>query len=327
MRSIAIAAVKQVIAEFPNEILEQITSLEQRLEELITNDLTDPLEILYTQTIHELSGEIITGLPSRLAIFKKRFDEIVDASEMESAAFEPFRKKIILALGYKHWREVFYPKYFAKLGIKACVYCNAQSTLSIKREQITGTTDWVRRAKFQVDHFLAKNGYPCFSISLFNLNPVCASCNNVKSTKKILFELYEDQPGASPFHFYLEKESKGRFLNSRKLDDIVIKVRSDQKATRGFVDHIGLFEIEGIYSEYRDVAEELLLKAEVYTLDYKRTLLNSFKGYLTPENINRMLTGNYIAEDELHKRPLSKFVRDISLDLGLIEHDNEANHQ
>ncbi|MDR6942931.1 hypothetical protein [Mucilaginibacter pocheonensis] len=326
MRSIAIAAVRQVIAEFPNDILKQKTYLEQNLEALIDNDLTDPLEILYAQTIHELSGEIITAIPSILATLKKNFDEIVDASVMESAPFESFRKKIILALGYKHWREVFYPKYFAKLGIKTCVYCNAQATLSIKRKQVPGTTDWVRRAKFQVDHFLAKNSYPCFSISLFNLNPVCASCNNVKSTKKILFELYEDQPGASPFHFYLEKESKGRFLNSRKLDDIVIKVKSDHKATRGFADHIGLFEIEGIYSEYRDVAEELLLKAEVYTPDYKKTLRNTFKDYITSENINRLLTGNYVAEDELHKRPLSKFVRDVSLDLGLIEPANQANH-
>ncbi|WCT11029.1 hypothetical protein [Mucilaginibacter jinjuensis] len=320
MRAIAINAVKQVISHFSKDIKTQQTDIENRLQELIDTPLTDNRQLRYARLLKTKAAKIITAEPKDLLKMQAEFDRIIHADDMESDVYETFRKQILTKLRYSHRRSVFYPAYFGRIGIKACVYCNAQSALTITRKKEKDTDETRLQAKFQVDHYLAKKAYPCFSISLFNLYPVCSSCNNVKGTKKIDFSLYVDQPATSNFKFYLEKGSKGKYLNSRDLQDVKICLDSGNKALPAdYSDYATLFELEGIYKEYKDVASELILKAEVYTSDYKRTLLNSFQNYMKAENIDRLITGNYTAEEEIHQRPLAKFVRDISIDVGLIE--------
>lgn len=110
-----------------------------------------------------------------------------DANEEEE---KPFRDKLIEKMGYKKRRSDFYPKYFQKLGVKACVYCNSQLTVtvnsyeykkdgSIKQDEV--------KEKFQVDHYLPKSEYPCFSISLFNLFALHVIIARVQSTSTLIF--------------------------------------------------------------------------------------------------------------------------------------------
>ncbi len=316
MRAISLVTVDQAISHFPDEIAGQITKVKSRLQAMLDTPLVEEKEIQYLTLLIEKIAEIITAKPGRLAVLKNEFDEIISGQTMADDLYEDFRTEINRQLWYVHWREIFYPKYFAKLGIKVCVYCNAQSALVIEREE-SGD----QQAKFQVDHYLPKKEYPCFSIALFNLYPVCASCNNIKSTKKILFELYVDSPTTSTYNFYLEKD-KGEYLSSRDIEDIKICVDGPVLPDGSdYSDFVKLFGLKGIYNHYRDIAEELILKAEIYTPGYRASLLHSFAEYMQPENINRLITGNYTEEDSIHKRPLSKFVRDISIDVGLIEKD------
>ena len=322
MRSITVSSVRKLISHYKIEIGRQQEKMEMKLQNLIDEELSESKQLEYTKLLKKKAREIITADPSTLESLMKLFDNIIDAKEMETQAYEVFRKLIITSLGYSALRSNFYPMYFARLGIKACVYCNSQSTLSVRRAKTSSSDEVKIQGKYQIDHYLSKNSYPCFSISLFNLYPVCGSCNNVKGTKKIDFLLYTEKPDSSSFQFYLEKECQGRFLISRNTDDIIIRLKPLQKKLQaGFSDYAKLFELEGIYEQHKDVAEELILKAEVYTTAYKSTLLNSFSDFIKPDNIDRLITGNYTLEDELHKRPLSKFVRDISKSIGLIKEE------
>ncbi len=61
--------------------------------------------------------------------------------------------------------------YMKKLGIKACVYCNAAYAVA--------TDD--NKATFQVDHYYPKSKYPFLCTSFFNLFPSCMHCNQIKS--------------------------------------------------------------------------------------------------------------------------------------------------
>lgn len=322
MRSIKLSSVAGLILHYKNELDMQQKSMETKLQKLIDYELFEPEQLAYTKLLRKKSREIITADPSALEALMKLFDSIINSEEIATKSYEVFRKQIISSLGYSKLRSDFYPRYFFKLGIKACVYCNSQSTLSIKRTKIPGMDKTRIQGKFQVDHYISKNSYPCFSISLFNLYPVCGSCNNVKGTNKIDFLLYTSKSNTSSLQFYLAKESHGRFLISRDPNDIIIGLKSLQKTLPpGFSDFAKLFEIEGIYEQYKDVAEELILKAEIYTPAYKLALVNSFPDFIKPENIDRIITGNYTLEEDIHKRPLSKFVRDISKSIGLIKED------
>lgn len=108
-------------------------------------------------------------------------------------------------LGYTHKRSNLFPEVFQKIGIKTCVYCNGQSTITIGEDKIS--------ARYELDHYYSKSEYPYLSIAIFNLYPACTPCNSRKSNTEYegYFELYKDQVKSSPFKFELNKVSKALF--------------------------------------------------------------------------------------------------------------------
>ena len=77
-----------------------------------------------------------------------------------------------------------------------------------------------------------------------------------------------------------------------------------------------------LYQVHSDIIEELLWKKEYYSKPYTERIESLFKENemkgLTESEINRFLTGAYTDSKEYGKRPLSKFVTDISRNIGLI---------
>mgnify|MGYP001451885935 CR=1 FL=1 len=227
-------------------------------------------------------------------------------------AKSPIKNQILDALGYKSLRNSFYPKYFNDIGIKACVYCNSQLTITANKKS----------AKFDVDHYHPKDDYPFLSISLFNLYPSCASCNRLKSTKKVKFELYTDEVSKtklSDYKFKLESNAKAKYLTTKNKESIEFSFEEPIYPS-GYKKFNDVFHIEGIYKTQLDLIEELIIKSQVYNENYLKSLKNSFgKLNLHPELFKRMLVGNYTEDRDIHKRPMSKLVMDIAKELELIK--------
>ena len=84
-------------------------------------------------------------------------------------------------------------------------------------------------------------------------------------------------------------------------------------------ENLGLIEL---YQVHSDIIEELLWKKEYYSEPYRERIESLFKEYrvkgFTNSEINRFITGAYTDSNEYGKRPLSKFVTDISRNIGLI---------
>jgi len=224
---------------------------------------------------------------------------------------------ILDALNYTYLRKSFYPKYFKSIGIKACVYCNSQLTLSVNKMSSNGYS-----AKFDVDHYHSKDEYPFLSISLFNLYPACASCNRLKGTKKIEFELYSDdltKTKKSEYKFKLESNAKAKYLTTKDSKEIEFTFiePSYSVGTNNFNE---VFHIQGIYQSQVDLIEELIIKSQIYNDTYLKNLQDNFKKLnLHPELFKRMLVGNYTEDKDIHKRPMSKLVMDIAKELELIK--------
>ena len=68
---------------------------------------------------------------------------------------------------------------------------------------------------------------------------------------------------------------------------------------------------------------ELLVKKAYYPQSYIDELSNF--GF-SQDEVYRYLFSNYNQDDDLHKRPLSKLVRDISEELGLIYNISERGN-
>lgn len=226
-------------------------------------------------------------------------------------------------LNYKNKRDTFYPKYFQKIGIKSCVYCNSQLTITIEKIIYLKTkvnNEFI--AKFQVDHFYPKDKYPYLSVSLYNLYPTCASCNNAKKVTEVSFNLYQDNVLPSKYKFALDIKSKAKFITSRDINDIEFKFIDFEKPDEKIVvkgSFEDTFQINGIYKTQKDLAEEIILKSQIYNKAYKEKLISSFPDIFNNKNLgNRIILGNYCEPEEIHKRPMAKFMQDIAKDIGLI---------
>jgi len=228
---------------------------------------------------------------------------------------------ILNALDYTTLRSDFYPKYFREVGIKACVYCNSSLAVSVDRIDNDGKDDI--RAKFQVDHFYPKSDFPMFSISLFNLYPSCASCNNVKNDKMVKFNLYSNISSElenSNFRFKLSAYDEAKYLLYKKGKEIDFDFLEEKDLPKNFYTFQDTFDIKGIYDTQKDLISDLVDKSLVYDFYYKKSLNDNFpKLFLTKEHFERFLLGNYPRVQDIHKRPMSKFMQDIAKDLGIID--------
>lgn len=221
------------------------------------------------------------------------------------------KDEILNVLGYETKRAHFYPQYFSELGIKSCVYCNSQLTLSLKKEKV-GKDRKKYIAKFQVDHYYPKSKYPYLSIALFNLYPTCASCNNAKNDKEVHFQLYQEKHLIQNdlMGFSLNHAQKSTFLVTR--DSRHIEYTFINKTS---LEYDELFHITEIYNSQKDIAEEIILKAQAYD-ENLREQLKKF-GVINDAQIDRLILGNYTDSHEIHKRPMAKFMQDIAREAGL----------
>jgi hypothetical protein len=194
-----------------------------------------------------------------------------------------------------------------EIGIKTCVYCNAQLALTIDLRRITRGKrkgDYIRKGNFELDHFYPKSKYPFLATSFYNLIPCCSNCNKSKSDNE------------SNFHLYTENDE----LESFMLSDLAIKFESTNGDEELLTNHQELFRISEIYDTQKDIAEELIHKSKAYTCAYKKSLVRGFKS-IFPDIaiIDRLIVGNYTEPNDIHKRPLSKFTQDIARQLKLIK--------
>jgi len=243
------------------------------------------------------------------------FNRIIDEKIIESVTHKTFRDQILDKLDYTEMRNVLLPKHYSKIGIKACVYCN--SNLTITLEEQSGKI----RARLQADHYHPKAKYPFLSIAFFNLYPVCAPCNNIKSEKEINFELYTNtlkRTEESDFTFEYVRTSIANYLIHNNIEYLEFNFLEPAVSTP-ICTFKEVFDIEGIYNTQKDLFEELIIKARIYNRPYKNFLINSFPRLFSDINLsNRVLIGNYCEPKNIHKRPMAKFTQDIAKQLRLI---------
>ena len=78
--------------------------------------------------------------------------------------------------------------------------------------------------------------------------------------------------------------------------------------------------MEEIYQNHKDIALELIQKTQIYNESYIDELYQKYEGTLfkNREDVLRHITGGYIEDKDINKRPLSKLIKDISEELDLI---------
>lgn len=311
--------IKTIQSFFKKEIDEQRSSALQKLNTInratfAANEITF-LDAVIKQITEENS--YLTKTPSEIEIIKNKVGVLPRFDPNGIKLDGRLKNAIQDSLDYKRLRKDFYPKYFRKIGLKSCVYCNSQLTITIakKKKEIS--------ARFEVDHHDNKDNYPYLSISLFNLYPCCSSCNKRKMKASVNFKLYTDDNSKlkeSEYEFEISKSSKSVYLLTKDIEDINIDFHDTSIRIAGQKSLQDIFSIKEIHNTQKDIVAELIIKNQIYNQSFKETLQRSFsKLSLNQNDFDRVIIGNYTEEKDIHKRPFSKMTMDIAKQLGLIK--------
>jgi len=194
------------------------------------------------------------------------------------------------------------------IEVHTCYYCNIDFINIFKKNNKT-------KNAFTLDHVLKKAEYPFLALSLYNLVPSCYVCNSKVKDPKIPFDKLS--PTNKDFDFDEKVKFKSFISNPNlqieKEQDFYIKLIENY--SNKYDKYIESLNLNGRYDYHKYKVLEMIQKRKEYPDSRIKELANLTKK--TQEEVKQDLFGIYISE-ELHKRPLSKLIKDISEELGLI---------
>jgi len=200
-------------------------------------------------------------------------------------------------------------EFIKKIGVSSCLYCNRNYIFNFSKNN-------KQNATAQLDHFFDKSTYPYLAVCLYNLIPSCSTCNQRKSSKRvnILHPYYDSFDKKATFRLDINNST---FYYSVDGFDIKIEAnRADDKKTEQSIE---IFNLQPLYNNHKDIILELIQKQAIYCESYLDELLTQYEGTLfkNREDLQRLISGGYLSDEEIGKRPLSKLIKDISDELGL----------
>lgn len=233
-----------------------------------------------------------------------------------------FYEHIVDILEYERCKKEIIPRY-REMGIKTCVYCNAQYAIGFSEKN-------GNHATYEFDHFHDKSNWPCFASSFYNLQPSCGSCNRTKSNNKYHFSLYscaKDDfdvvkfrlPLALFTEFWLKPQKDLLKIEIEKCEvnqKNISKVRKKkiEKEKECILGELKTeLRLENLYQEHRDEIEKILLRVKSNPLSYQKQLRTAYNN----RNLQMFMSFheflyNFSKEpDDVHKQPLTKVKQDI----------------
>lgn len=226
-----------------------------------------------------------------------------------------FIKQLNGAFNYSNYRENKLIDFAKILNVKCCPYCNMHYTLFAEEKNKGKTVK--KLAKFQFDHFYNKSEYPILSMSLYNLIPSCPICNQSKSKKELSLSYH-------PYHSDISKQFKfelnnpiNLYIGAKANDLIDVKfIATDSNKQSDLDDFINTFHLKALYQRHGDIAREVFDKAYVFPYYSNpqnfKNLTNISQNYL-----KRLWYGTYMNENEIEKRPMTKFIQDLKEQAGM----------
>lgn len=242
------------------------------------------------------------------------FEKIIPRNDIETLKVgnTELYKLIVEAMEYDYVQASIYPDFMRELGIKTCVYCNAQYAFYAKDKQYKFTN-------YQLDHWKAKSRYPYLSTSFFNLQPCCPHCNQMKLQKDVDFNLYtHDSKTLNPMTFFIPDAYIAKYLCTHNCNDLEIWYGCENDVLKE--NHEKTFHIKTQYQAHKDVVEEIIWKQQIYNSTFLEIYRETFKklGFSSVQ-FNRFIIGNYDKPEDVLKRPLTKLIQDIARQLKIIK--------
>ena len=286
-------------------------------------------ENIISEDINRQYKEILSCLLKRwseiaigdVSVLREVYSDI-KSKESDIEDFKKYREYIIGLLGYKTFSRNEYGKEDEKnynfeynikkwtaytliklSNVRNCPYCN--------RQYISPIYSGKGKMRPDLDHFFPKSKYPCFSMSLYNLVPVCKNCNS-----SLKGEYDFGITAANPFIESFDELFSFNLDITSKLNTPKVELTDIKENAKSFVDKMQIYEQ---YKIHLDVADELVRKSQMYPLELLEKLSENEKLVKDKELFKEHLFG-YISDEIKRKNtPLGKFITDLARSLGFFD--------
>ena len=209
------------------------------------------------------------------------------------------------------------------LKVPVCPYCNRSFTTTLVRGRESRIS-----TRPELDHYLPKNRYPHFALSILNLVPSCGTCNRLKSNRdeRILYPYAEGM--GDRFRFETKPKGDMSYLIGAGVD-FELRLSPCGSLEAGFRERaenserlLGLTEL--YQGAHRDFVSELFFRRYVFTDELLEELLEQFGEkdgglFESVDDIKRLLFLRGLREEEWGERPLSKLAHDIDREITALE--------
>lgn len=269
---------------------------------------------------------IITGNPDELKTFDDNFKAHLNNLGKLYLLDNLYLKRRLRKLfhnAYSNFRdgglEDYRTIWFENLKLNACPYCNRHWISKVMNKEKTGY-----RLYFDVDHYWPKASYPWFAISFYNLIPACTICNQRIKHRDELDVEDHIHPFRDDIHKYLKFNIPISSTKDFFDDDVEISIKVIPRAPYTDTDGMYIkskatydfFNLENFYNTHLDYVRELMQRDLVYSKEYVEGLLmyKTTSGnpiFNDEHDLLKMITGNYVLPEHIHKRPLAKLTQDI----------------
>lgn len=196
------------------------------------------------------------------------------------------------------------------LNRRTCTYCNRTYTNTLA----THAGKKIMRAQF--DHWYPQTLFPILAVSFYNLIPCCYICNS--SAKKDLVFNFTDY-----VHPYIDAnqvdEFKFNYAYRKSLDQFRISISPMDTTNRKAFNTLKKLNIDEMYNTHHEELRDLIKIKQAYSDTYISKMEKFFpKSGLNRNEIYRLIFGVEFENEAFHKRPLSKFKKDILKRLEMI---------
>lgn len=263
----------------------------------------------YCKSVLKDAGKSISNKDCKLLFIEKPFDSDFNINPFYETKYKNKDKYDFRAL-YTAFRsphgemkkEWCASRLIEKLGIKVCPYCGQQYFALVPDKD----TKEYKISEATLDHFLPQKEYKYLALNIYNLIPVCKTCNSTYKNQHSeiflhpFFESLQDN-----INFNLDNVTIPNFLLNKDIN-VQIKNLSKSNMYQRVDNQIVRLRLKDRYEYYQDIIKSLIYKRIAFNHPYVQQLSNLLK--LANINIEQMLLQQDIfGEDE----PFLKFKSDI----------------
>lgn len=263
-----------------------------------------------------------------VAEWREQFDACVKADEhgiealvvkQDNWAETVSRKalKLVFVQMFEEYTKKYAYRYFERLNIRTCPYCNRNYTFTLKKKD--STTDFATRP--ELDHFHDKSTYPLLALSFFNLVPSCHECNHGKLGKSVGVNPYFK--GFMSKFVICDNSQTKKILNANEIrtlkdtSNFNIVFNNPSPEEKENIKNLGL---GALYNEHKDYVMDIIDKTVTYDHCLEEGIVDNFQGvFHNPQEIHNLIFGQYFSDENYEKRPLAKLTSDILEQLNIKE--------